>query len=115
MPAARAWEYRAAMGTTSGGWFSRRSTGPARASSSDAAKASPSPRTRPRWIASSIPRRSWAPNACETIGSSAMSIPIPKTEMPKKYRLPSATAAKSGAETRPTMAVSTMPWNTKPT
>ncbi len=49
------------------------------------------------------------------IGSSANSTPMPKIEIAKKYMLPSATPARSLAETRPTMIVSTAPMICIPT
>ncbi len=40
---------------------------------------------------------------------------MPKTAIPKKYRFPIATAARSAGETRPTMTVSTAPIAISPT
>jgi hypothetical protein len=110
-----AWAYPAATGTTSRGWRAAVSNGPAGRSSTVARSVSPPAITKPRWTALATPTRSPAPTACDTTGSSAKSTPMPNTATPKKYRLPIATAARSVAETRPTMIVSTAPMAIIPT
>ena len=71
--------------------------------------------TNPRWIPRAIPVRSPAPKAWDITGSKAKSVPSPKLAVRKKNRLPNATAARSRAETCPTITVSTAPIITTPT
>jgi hypothetical protein len=70
--------------------------------------------TNARCMARPIAVSSRAPTACEMIGSSAISTPIPKIDMLKKYMLPSATAPRASAERWPTMMVSTTPMSMMP-
>ena len=73
--------------------------------------ASTPPRCTPRATAAAAP----APTACEITGSRAKSTPIPKTAMPKKYKFPMATAARSVGVRRPTITVSIAPMAIIPT
>ena len=61
-----------------------------------------------------MPSSSPAPTAWETRGSRAIRVPMPVTATRKKKMLPSATAPRASAETRPTIMVSTTPMIIRP-
>src|SRR5579884_1149354 len=82
--------------------------------SSAVASANPSPMIDPRCMARATASVARAPIAWATIGSRAMSVPTPKIDTLKKYKFPSATAARTVADTRPTISVSTSPIAVRP-
>src|SRR5436309_3920526 len=105
----------AARGTTSAGWPRVLRTAAAGRKSAEVGSERTTAISRPRWTARATPAWSPAPTAWDTMGSSAKRVPKARAQTPKKYRLPSAVPARSGAETWPTMMVSTTPMNMSPT
>ena len=71
--------YPAPTGTTSSGCLSHTNTVPEGRKSSDAISARKNVSTKPRWMPRATDSASSAPTACATMGSSAISMPLPKT------------------------------------
>ncbi len=76
--------YSCAIGTISAGWRSAPSTGAVKSSRIELGMLTASARISPRHTARAIDSSSRAPTAWLTTGSSAISIPTPKMETPKK-------------------------------
>ena len=76
--------YPVATGTTSPGCLSQTNTAPDGRKISDAMAARKKVSTKPRWMPRATDSASSAPTAWATMGSSVISMPLPKTATVKK-------------------------------